>query len=383
MLMRNRGGEVARCAPLLALVPTSFLMGLCGGCRAPSVMLTGRQTVQTDALLTLHPAWAQVEALDKISVQFAAQPRPSGIATPDLPSLPAAFTPPKDAPGVAPAQRLQRAEASSDQYLQQLAETLRLQDEAYLARRARRQAQEVQATYAKELAAREAAIWAERLKQASDLERQITRLQFRDVAFQTQLIYKGQARLDAQLQHDALLAQIKALTQQADALMLPSSITDVAVADVKPRLEELRRLAEQDQAKERANRATQRAAQIQQEKGKLAFDADPLPPINETPLPAPDSRETPLVLPPGAAAGATFQTANGGVGAKLALQKAAWQAQRERLVTIIRADTQQAFTQIAKQKGWNLAPPGTSGAQDETEAVKPLLRAQWMQGRAE
>lgn len=346
--------------------------------------MKGRQSVRMDALLPLHPAWAQIESLDKIRGQFATQPLPGGVVAPDLASLPSAFTPPKEAVAATPQQRLQRAEASSDQYLKQLAEILRLQDEAYVARLARRQAQAVQATYAKELSAREATIRKERLRQASELDRQITRLQFRDVAFQTQLrVYKGQAKADAQLQHDALAAQINSLAKQADALLVASDITSVALADLKPRLQELNQLADQEREQERATRAARRDAQLQQEKTKLAFDADPLPPVNATPLPAPDSRETPLVLPPGSQAGAVFQAANAAVGSKRVQQEAAWKAQRDRLLEVISADTAQAVAQIAKQRGWNLVSQGSRGAKDETEAVVPLLRQQWTQGRTE
>ena len=384
MLKRKQGGDVARFAPLLALLSTPLIMCACAGCRQPEIALKGRQSVQMDALLPLHPAWAQVESLDKIRAQFAARQPPGGVVAPDLPPLPPAFTPPKETVAAAPEQRLQRAQASTEQYLKQLAEILRLQDEAYLARQARRQAQAVQATYAKELSAREAAIRAERLRQASELDRQITRLQFREVAFQTQLrVYKGQAKADAQLQADALLAQIDALGKQGDALLVASDISNLALADMKPRLRELNLQADKEREQERVNRVARREAQLQQEKSKLAFDADPLPPINATPLPAPDSRETPLVLPPGSQAGATFQAASASMGNRRARQEAEWQAQRERLMAVIRADTAKAVAQIAKQQGWNLVSEGTPRAEDETKTIMPLLRQQWMQGRSE
>src|SRR4051812_28711072 len=114
--MRNRGGEVAKDAPLLALLSTTLLICVCAGCNRPALTLKGRQSVRIDALLPLHPAWAQVESLDRIRAQFAGQPPPNGVVAPDLPALPAAFPTPKDVPNSAPEQRLQRAEASSDQY---------------------------------------------------------------------------------------------------------------------------------------------------------------------------------------------------------------------------------------------------------------------------
>ena len=384
MLMRIRGGEVATCALLLALMSLTAFMSVCSGCRPPSIISSGRQSVRTDALLPLHPAWAQIESLGRIRAQFAAQSLPNGVVAPDLSSLPVAFPPPKDLPNSTPEQRLQHAEASSDQYLKQLADTLRLQDEAYVARLSRRQAQSIQATYAKELSAREAAIRAERMGKALQLDNQITRLKFRDVAFQTQIrVYKGQALRDAQLQHDALLSQIKTLTGQATTLLVPSGISNAALAAVKPRLEELRRQADQERERELAARASRRATQLEQEKSKLTFNADPLPPINETPLPAPDSRETPLVLPPGTQVGAAFQSADNALRAKRVQQEAAWSRQRARILAAIAADTEKAVEQIARQKGWNLVSPGTRGAQDETDTIKPLLRQQWMQGRTE
>ena len=134
---------------------------------------------------------------------------------------------------------------------------------------------------------------------------------------------------------------------------------------------------------ERQALAARRADRSKQEQGKLTYEPEPLPSIDTTPLPPADSRETPLNLPPGFQAPAAMQSADVLVKQAAARQQSVWQAQRERLLAAIRADTQQAIAQIARQRGWKLVPAGTPRAQDETDTVRPLLRAQWQQARQE
>ena len=376
-----RGGAAARIAPLLALFS---LLNSGIGCRPSDALAPTRRVARVEALLTTHPAWAQVASLDRDIAQFAASAPLSGTVAPPLGPLPSGFAPPPDLPTTLPQQRRERTQAYEDQYLGQLAETLRLRDQTYLTRLGRRLEQEAKLQYQKELAAKQAAIRAERLPQAAVLDRQITALRFRDVAFLTQIkVYQDQALLDAQLQHNELQTQIAALIVQDDALLAPALIAQAAQTALGTRLEDLRAAATRQIAQETQTLAAQRADRVKREQAKLVYEPDPLPSIDTTPLPPVEERETPLVLPPGAQGAAAMRAANSVVQQAAQRQRAAWTTQRDHLISLIRADTQQGVEQLARQQGWTLAPVGTPGAPDITESLKPLLRAQWQQARQE
>lgn len=354
------------------------------GCKAPEVLDTTRRAVRVEALLTLHPAWQEVASLDRAIAQFTNRPPLSGNVAPPLPQMPTGFVPPPDLPATLPQQRQRRAQEYEDQYLRQLGETLRLHDETFLTRLGRKLEQGAKLQYQKELDARQASIRADRLAQAAILDRQITALRFRDVAFLTQIkVYKDQALLDAQFQHQELLSQIASLSAQDDALVAPAGIALAAQTALGARLEDLRAEAVRQVAQETQRLAALRAERVKREQTKLVYEPDPLPSLDTTPLPPPDERETPLALPTGTQSADAMRAANGVVTQAAQRQRLAWTAQRDRLIAVIRADTQQGVEQIARQRGWTLAPAGAPGAIDATDTVKPLLRAQWRQATQE
>jgi hypothetical protein len=382
VLISVRGEGAARGAQLLALLVIGVSVGT--GCRRPEIIDSGPHAVRVESLLTLHPAWEQIVSLDRTISQFTTPPPLSGMAAPDLPPMPTLLPPLPAVPPTAPQQRQQRTLDYETQYLQQLAQTLRLQDETYLTRLAKRLTQESEAQYQKELAGRIASIRAERVRRAEVLDRQIRLLSLRDVAFQTQLrVYTGQAYDDALLQDKQLQAQIAALSKEADDLVSQDIISGMALEALKTRLQELKAQAERQVEQERQALEARRADRVKKEQGKLTYEPEPLPSIDTMPLPPADSRETPLNVAPGVQAPAAMQSADTLVKQAVERQQSVWQAQRERLLTVIRADTQQAVAQIARQRGWKLVPVGTPRAHDETDTVRPLLRAQWQQARQE
>ncbi len=71
------------------------------------------------------------------------------------------------------------------------------------------------------------------------------------------------------------------------------------------------------------------------------------------------------------------------VNAALARRRADWEAQRQRLIAVIRTDTAKAVEQVARRRQWTLAPEGTPGATDATGEAAKALRIQWQQGAAQ
>ena len=380
MLRGQWGEEAAQRALLLALLISCIMCW--SGCRHNDLSPIGRHSVRVDALLSLHPAWAQVTSLDHAIAEFQAHTPQSGQIAPDLPPMPSRFTPPQTVPSNLAQERQRAARENAARYVQQLADSLRLRDEGVLQREEEREAKETLAQYRRELAARETGIRAERTRQARELDRQITKLRFQDVAFQTQIaVYKDQALADATLQHNKLLAEINTLSEQRAALVDAATIQSLAVAAMQPRRLELdaasaRRLKEKGEAF-----AKQRADRVQAEQSRLVNQIEDLPPIEQTPLPPDDGREAPLALPPAGESQAAMNAAEAQMRGSRTQQQAAWTAQRNRLIAAIRSDTQNAVAQIAQQRGWKLVLPGTPLAQDDTSAVAPLLRAQWQQGK--
>ena len=384
MLLSVQGEGAARNALRLAILIISAT--LFQGCKKPEIDSTNHYSVRVDTLLMVHPAWNQVVTLDRTINQFANRvPLREVIATP-LPPMPPNLSAPPLLPPTVAQERQQRTRDYEAQYLQQLAETLRLQDKIYLTRMARRLEKEAESQYQKELAERNASIRAERLREAKDLDRQITILQFKDVAFQSQMnVYtsKDQAYSDAKLQHDRINALLAELSSKADSLVSREIIADLAKTALATRRQELQLQSEKQMEQEREALAAKRAEHIKLEQGKLTSEPDSLPSIETTPTPAPEEKETPLTLLPDLTSGVATQEAERVVKSALSAQQKSWQRQRERLIAVIRADTQQAVNQIAHERKWKLVPFGTSPSQDVTGIVKSLLQIQWNQSGQE
>lgn len=387
MLLSVQGEGTAHKALLLALLILLITSGgLIQGCKQPVLGSAAHQSVRVETLLSLHPAWAQVVTLDRTINQFAHRiPVQEVIASP-LPPMPPNLSAPPPLPPTIVQDRQQRTRDYETQYLQQLAETLRLQDEIYLTRLARRLEKEAESQYQKDLAERTAAIRAGRLREAKDLDRQITILQFKDVAFQSQLrAYSSneQAYSDADLQHKRIEVLIKELSTKADILVSAAIISDLAKTALATRRQELQLQAEKQVEQERQDLAAKRAEHIKQEQGKLTSDPDLIPSIETTPMPQAEEKETPLAPLSSALSEGGMREAENVVKSALTEQQKSWQAQRERLIATIRADTQQAINQIAQERKWLLVPPGTPHSQDVTDIVKPLLQTQWKQAGRE
>lgn len=375
------GEEVTRIALLLALM--SLFCGGMTGCTRPSPPLMVQKRIRIGTMLPLHPLWAQVVALDRTIASLRVPRRSSGALGSPLSPLPPTLAVAPAVPATVVEARRRRAKDFETDYLRQLAETLRMKDEAYLARLAKRTDKDAEAAYRRELAERMTAIRAGRIRQAEVLDREISRLRFRDVPLQLQLnVDKGQGAQDALIQHDLLLAQIDQLSHEAEALVSPTIIADLAKSALKGRLQGLLEAGKEQVSQESERLARERANHIEREEGKLRYGVEPVTSISRIALPNPGPEQAPLALSPVQIEGAALQTASGHVGASVAAQARIWQEERERLVEVIRADTEQAVQEIATRQGWTIVTDTghkASGIPDVTERVKSLLRSRWRQ----
>ena len=223
-----------------------------------------------------------------------------------------------------------------------------------------------------------------RIAEAEVLERQITVLSFKQVAFASQMrVYssnKDQAYLDAELQYNHLQALIDELTTKADDLVSnTTAIAALAQKALRTRQQELQQHAEKQVEQERQGLAARRAERLKREQVTLTSVPDTLPSIENTPTPTTEGEaEKPTHASEALSNGGTREADND-VKAALSLQQQIWRGERARLVNAIRMDTQKAVLQIAHAKNWHLVPPGTPDAQDITNFVKQLLKAEWKQ----
>lgn len=385
MLPTRQGGAVAWHAYHLALL--ALLACLAAGCRnsAPSLP-AGRQYVRLDALLPLHPAWAQVQALEVAQARFpSAQAQASTLQYPIKP-LPEVFTPPVTVPPSLADERDKRVQEDALHYVQQTEQALVAKNADILKRFERREQRQTQVQYSRALAERELQLSAANEQEAAQLEVRVNTLGFRQVALRTQIdAYTNRLYQDPRnpivqdvVRQEALISeQMNALEDQRKAVLA----RDVRAAAVQ----QLAAQKKQWQAESAARLAARKAEladsvkqQVEQARARLKNDIKPIPPLASAPLPPAEPNATPLPLPIAPDAPGAIRRAQGQLGAALAQERQAWQAQKEALLASIRADTSQAVAQIARKQGWNLVP-GASQGKDVTDQAAGALRAQWRQ----
>lgn len=346
------------------------------GCRPAAVPAQPRVTVRLSALLPLHPSWEHVRSLDRTIASVGTLPTLTPPVAP--PPLPAAFVPPQSVPASLVRERLARAAADADRYLRQLAEFLRLRNQDLIARE--RKLEKVR--IATEVAAARARIDAEVRSvigaQWQELSRELYRLGFREVAINSQVkSYTDQPLQDALRQQTLVRAQIATLENRRT--QLNATINPTIEANLQP--ERGRAQAASDERIRLRTEAFEKElqARLAAERTLVGARPDPIAPIGSALTPLPNPRETPLTLVSSAQSATLLQRAQAQTAAAAARQRTNGQAERNRLIAAIRADTEQAAEQIARQQKWTLVPENSPNARDETETIASHLREQWQQ----
>jgi hypothetical protein len=383
--IKRRGGAVARQASLLALL--AIPAGFTTGCRkaTPSLPVV-RQYVRLEALLPLHPAWPQVQALDAAQARFrAAQVQASTLRYPQVP-LPPVFDPPITIPPSLAGERDRRMQEDALHYVQQTEEALTATNQDLMKRFERREQRQTAALYSRALAERELKISAADEQEAAQLEARGSTLGFRQVALRTQIeAYTNRLNQDVRnpvvqdaVRQEALVSeQMNALADQRKAV-LARDVRALAVQQLAPQNRQWQEESAARLQARKAELADSMRAQVEQARARLQNAIKPIPPLAATLPPASEARATPLPLPLAPDAGAAIGRAQSQLGGAMLQEQQAWQAQKTALLTSIRADTGQAVAQIARREGWNLVPPGR-GAQDVTTQAAGAVRTQWRQ----
>ena len=385
MLPTTQGGATARTASHLALLTT--LMYLATGCRTatPSLPAT-HQYVHLEALLPLHPAWAQVRALDIAQGHLhAAQAQASTLQYPLTP-LPEVFTPPVTVPPSLAAERDKRVQEDALHFVQQTEQALIAKNNDIMQRFERNERRQNAAQYARAFADRELKLNAANEQEANQLTERVNTLGFRQVALRTQIeAYTNRLNQDPRnpvvqdaVRQEALVSeQMSALTDQRKAI-LARNVRALAVEQLAPQKLQWQQESDARLAARKNELADSVRQQVDQARARLKNDIKPIPPLASAPLPPAEPQATPLPLPLAPDAAGSIGHAQAQLSAAMAHEQQAWQLQRDALLAAIRADTMQAVTQIARKQGWNLVPVG-HGGQDVTPQAAGALRAQWQQ----
>ncbi|MCW3053514.1 MAG: hypothetical protein JWN14_2684 [Chthonomonadales bacterium] len=388
MLPRKQGGAPAHRASLLALLIMIAWMPL--GCRqeTPSLPAT-HQYVRLEALLPLHPAWAQVQALDASERIFpAAKAQASTLKYPQNP-LPEVFTPPVTVPPSLAAERERRVQEDALHFVQQTEQALTSKNIDIMRRFERIEKRQTAARYSKALADRELQLNAMKEQEADHLQERINTLGLRQVGLRTQIeAYTVRLNQDPRnpvvqdvVRQEALVSeQMKTLDAQRKAV-LKRDVRALAVQQLSAQRKQWQDESDARLQTRKMELADSVRQQVEQARARLKNDIKPIPPLASAPLPPAEPQATPLPLPLAPDAAEAISKAQGQVDAAMGQQQQALQAQREALIAAIRSDTTQAVAQIARKEGWNMVTAGRNG-KDVTEQAAGALRNQWRQNAA-
>lgn len=372
------GGAAARGALLLVLLSIGVVSG---GCRRTARTAQTRVFVRLDTLLPLHPTWAQVASLQRITQRArSARTQIAGLRL-ALSPLPLAFPAPKALPGNLAQERRQRIAEDARRRIAGLTQELRRRNEERIRREERAARRQLEARLAAAKAALEAALPARLEAIRREAAQKIEPLRYKEVVFLSETReFTNQPLLDAQTQLNAVRAEIARLNSERDTRLAE------ARADVERQLDanqtQWTTELEQNLAQRRAELEALAARQIAHEEASLEAASEPIPNLGTALPPPPGLAEQPQppAAPPTEVA---FAQARAQVSAAVTQQQAALEAQRQRLLAAIRKDTEQAVIQVAQQRGWTLVSEGTAGASDMTATAAEALRAQWQQGERE
>lgn len=381
MLVKAQGEVAARIALRLALfVLSGFALG---GCQHAPAPLISRRFVRLEALLPLHPVWSQAISIEKAAARLPAAPLP--LVPPSIARTvtPSPFVPVSPEPVNPVLTRHASLEQFASRYLAQRAANQRQRNRNILLRMDRTERRRIEEEVEAHRAEREAELTAERRSAWRKLESEIRALGFREVSLQSQVrALTDQPLIDARVQLEKVKSEIA--TRQTQQQALQENVAQKVIQEMRDYRDALLNdLAARLQERERELEASAQkldasvTEQLSSEAERLQREAEAIPTIGTVPTAAASVGVMPLTLPPAPNLSAAYGQAQSRVTAALAVQRNEYAARRAVVLAILRDDTRKAVAQIARKQGWKLVNEGTPGATDATEAIMPLLRAQW------
>lgn len=363
--------EVRRASNSRLIVTALGVLFALSGCGpSPRPPIAHRQ-VRIDALLPLHPSWAQVISLDRETARIQnarfASSR-AGFAPPRYPPL---FTPRDPSRTDLVRLRSQQIDDDSQLYLANLEKSIDSLDASRMVLERKREQTRVGAEIAQRLAEKEQQIAAEIAVKERSIDEHQKSLVLRSLVVTA---HRERVRNSITVDREAL--------RQADAELALIQKDINSLADQKQRLVNSRpaeeaagRLGPERAVIETQSRARldALAADMLKKKQKRLQDArreQVQSPVPE--MPNIDAGRAPFQLP-----AQTLNVPQTPLPDSRALAAAAAQAQRARIVEQIRKDIVMSVRQLAQREGWEPDLEVSSRAPDATKQVAQELKAEW------
>jgi hypothetical protein len=370
----NGGAGAGRALRLAAF----WGVGLLGVSGCGKILPAAKQhSVQMDRLVPLHPAYSQIAMQREIVGGVERQAGALSLPKPQAQTpLPPAFAAGELIPPNLASEREERVALDSRRYLALLEDSLTRRNAGILEREERAGRKQIEVEVEAERTKREQALREQYAQERAAIQSEKRPLEFRRVALESQRVaFTGMTKSDANLQLGTVTQRIAALDkrlQDRDDRAVPAIVADRLKPFIAKQNEELahrlqnRRRRLEDEVEGRLKR----------ERLRLASEADAIPDLRASVMPPSTPSDRPIA--PVVAAGSEAYTQT-----KPRLDTAIVQAQSEqnaerlRLLSVLRADTQKAVEQVAVREGWKLVPVGTRGATDITAHAADALREQW------
>jgi len=379
------GRKRTRLAVPLALSTVCIVATCCAGCRRDAVVVLQQHSIRLSALLPLHPAWAQLQAMQALAksepaVQVELRFTPVVLSAP--------FTPPRGLPPnrVADHEKVVRDDAA--RYIAQLEASLAARNREFTDAERHAAEQIARTEYNSVFDKRVIELRDAAVTNARVLQKQVEQLNFKLDSLASQSRVYTAVGPNARRMLDDVKLQQSELDRRIQ--LKNTEIAGVLHADFKglaqESLKSFRDKVDQEAAsriadfQHRQSRADEQ--EVAEAKTRVESQPTPIPPLLDHSSDISDTAGVPLT--PGAAAldrkvglpaDAVFDLPMRDISRANQDQKRALQKDIDRLHTMIVVDTRKAVTQIAQREQWAMTSRST--ADDWTERVAAELRSQW------
>ncbi len=387
MILDSWGGAVTRC--VFRLAPILFAGLVISGCGRAVQPVGTTCYVDMKSLVQLHPSWREVQSiqqqLDGIAA-FNPQGNPVPMTNP-APEKPFSLPPPVSRGVVI--QRQKPIEDYVMRYLKQRAEAIRQRNAKRIARQERIEARNRLIQLAAARKKLQDKLTSEHLIKANTLDRELTRLGYRDIALQSQIkAYSGQGLKDALAQRQIIQTKIASKNEERSQLL----------SDVLPEVEqqlEPQKIALEQQSRVRINtlkaaldvaadKLEQAAANQNSSAAQdLMPDSESIPAIGSGKTNAPLKQAHPLSVVLANPSPIKFVESANLARNSIAQERACWEARRDSLTAIIQQEVQHQVELIARQNRWKLADKKTLFSSDCTALMAAKLRKAWSTGASQ
>lgn len=326
-----------------------------------------------DALYRMHPAWRDLERLDRLADRVARPITPAAagrVAMPEAP-LPGSLSAPEIRPPSADSSK-QVALQPALERLDALREVIRSRNDRISRRESRAAAQEIETDLRRRRESLLQERWNEKARVRGVYDPMIRDLMLKTLAYRSQTLVVGLtaireverrlAETEAQLRE--LQSRYQAELQQADNAFAQRlrDYREQRETDLERRLQTIRARLERE-AQETLTAYRNSLRENLEARLPLAVPSAPARPLFPAErLPSPAQTGGRLPAPPSPDASRTLE---------------AIRQQRARLLQAIEEDTRYHVERLAVENRWNLVPPDAPGAADQTATVAQMLQGTW------